>query len=182
MKSRTRLKGASLAGWLFADLAIVLSLVFLQSSIIGRGSVEVQESDQFTTTTLTPTAESETSITESTTGSVPGVSIRPCKIKFLSVPNLDDGQQILSNLENMIAKIPGCTDTDIDKVGVILVYAGNSDIRDDVVARENANRLCRSLYSTEAIDESTTYCEGFKNDGITSNYFDLTLFAYINRG
>jgi len=171
VKSRTRSKGASLAGWLFADLAIVLSLVFLQSSIVGKESVKVQESDQFTTTTLSPIVDSENSDS--------GVSISPCKIKFLSVPNLDDGQQILSNLENMIGEIPGCTD--VDQVGVILVYAGNSDIGDDVVARENADRLCSSLFSTGAIDEGTTYCEGFKNDGITSNYFDLTLFAYINR-
>lgn len=170
MKSRTRSRGASLAGWLFADLAIVLSLVFLQSSIVGGESVEIEEYEAPSTSTTTAETES---------GSGRGVSILACKVKFLSAPNLDDGYQIYSNLKD---KVSETTCANIDQFGVILVYAGNQDIGDDVIARGNADKVCDSLFSYwEAIDRKTTYCEGFKNDGITSNYFDLTLFPYIEQ-
>ncbi len=163
----TRTNSGSLAGWLFADLAIVLAIAFLQSSI---GPNDAQGAEKFaptTTAAATPQQNLET-----------GVSIEPCKVKFLRVTNLKNGEEIKSNLISEISKQTDCSSNDF--YGVVLIYAGNADTKNDEGAKTRALALCDSLFeSWDSMKRSSTYCEGLKDDSIDSTYFSLTLFPYV---
>lgn len=163
----SRTNSGSLAGWLFADLAIVLAIAFLQSSI-GSGDAQGDEGVAPTTTTTTaPLQDLET-----------GVSIEPCEVKLLRVTNLSKDEDIKSNLISAISNQTQCSASDF--YGVVLIFAGNADTDNDKAARARADALCESLFQTwGAIKRSSTYCQGYKNDSIASTLFDLTLFPYV---
>lgn len=164
---RSRSNSGSLAGWLFADLAIVLAIAFLQSSI-GSGDAQADDTSGETTTT--------TVVQPQDFGS--GVSIEPCVVKFLRVTNLSNDEEIKSNLISEISDQTTCLPDDF--FGVVLVFAGNSDTQNDEGARTRADALCESLFQTwDAMERTSTYCEGFKDDSIDSTFFGLRLFPYI---
>ena len=166
---RSRSSSGSLAGWLFADLAIVLAIAFLQSSI---GFSDALDDDGVLPeiTTTTTTAQSQYSET--------GVSIEPCKVKFLRVTNLSDDDEIKTDLISEISKQTKCSKNEF--YGVVLIYAGNADTQNDEGAKTRALALCDSLFqSWDAMNRSSTYCEGLKDDSIDSTYFSLTLFPYV---
>jgi len=166
-KKSSRTNSGSLAGWLFADLAIVLAIAFLQSSI-GSGDAQGDERvEPTTTTTAAPTQDLET-----------GVSIQPCEVKFLRVTNSNSDEDIKLNLISEISNQTKCSANDF--YGVVLIFAGNADTDNDKAARARAEALCESLFQTwDAINRSSTYCQGYKNDSIASTFFDLTLFPYV---
>jgi len=167
---RSRSSSGSLAGWLFADLAIVLAIAFLQSSIGFSDALDDDGVLPEITTTTTTTAQSQYSET--------GVSIEPCEIKFLRVPNLNNNEEIKANVISKISEQTNCSTEEF--YGVVLIFAGNADTNDNEGARARAGDLCESLFETwVAMKRLSTYCEGFKNDGIDSDYFNLTLFPYI---
>lgn len=165
---KSRSNSGSLAGWLFADLAIVLAIAFLQSSI-GSGDAPADDEvlRETTTTNTTQSQDLET-----------GVSIEPCKVKFLSVTNLNDDDEIKSDLIFEISKQTKCSANDF--YGVVLIYAGNADTQNDEGAKTRALALCDSLFNSwDSMSRSSTYCEGLKDDSIDSTYFSLTLFPYV---
>ena len=166
-KKSSRTNSGSLAGWLFADLAIVLAIAFLQSSI-GSGDAQGDERvEPTTTTTAAPMQDLET-----------GVSIQPCEVKFLRVTNSNSDEDIKLNLISEISNQTKCSANDF--YGVVLIFAGNADTDNDKAARARAEALCESLFQTwDAINRSSTYCQGYKNDSIASTFFDLTLFPYV---
>ena len=160
---------ASLAGWLFADLAIVLAIIFINGSIT-KGDVPPISDPPSTTTTIAGNIAA---------GTTAGVSIKPCRIEYLLVPDLDDDYAIKANLIQQISnQAPNC---ETEKhFGVVLVYAGNADTGDGKAAIARAESLCNSLYrSWDPVNRASTYCQGFKNDGVDSQYFHVTLFPYI---
>lgn len=164
---RSRSNSGSLAGWLFADLAIVLAIAFLQSSI---GAGDPPSDDTSGETTMT------TIVQPQDFGS--GVSIEPCVVKFLRVTNLGNDEEIKSNLISEISDQTTCLPDDF--FGVVLVFAGNADTQNDEGARARADALCESLFQTwDAMERTSTYCEGFKDDSIDSTFFGLRLFPYI---
>ena len=169
-KKSSRTNSGSLAGWLFADLAIVLAIAFLQSSI---GSGDAQGDERVaptTTTTAAPLQNLETGVS--------GVSIEPCEVKFLRVTNSNSDEDIKLNLISEISNQTQCSANDF--YGVVLIFAGNADTDNDKAARARAEALCESLFQTwDAINRSSTYCQGYKNDSIASTFFDLTLFPYV---
>ena len=132
---KSRSNSGSLAGWLFADLAIVLAIAFLQSSI-GSGDAPADDSSGETTTTTTVQLQDFGS----------GVSIEPCVVKFLRVTNLSNDKAIKSNLISEISDQTTCLPDDF--FGVVLVFAGNSDTQNDEGARTRADALCESLFQT----------------------------------
>ncbi len=163
----SRTNSGSLAGWLFADLAIVLAIAFLQSSI---GSGDAQGAEKFASTTTETSAPPQNLET--------GVSIEPCKVKSLPITNLNNGDEIKYNLIFEISKQTNCSSNDF--YGVVLIYAGNADTKNDGDAKTRALALCNSLFeSWDSMKRSSTYCEGLKNDSIDSTYFSLTLFPYV---
>ena len=125
---KSRSNSGSLAGWLFADLAIVLAIAFLQSSI-GSGDAPADDSSGETTTTTTVQLQDFGS----------GVSIEPCVVKFLRVTNLSNDEAIKSNLISEISDQTTCLPDDF--FGVVLVFAGNSDTQNDEGARTRADAL-----------------------------------------
>ena len=127
-KKSSRTNSGSLAGWLFADLAIVLAIAFLQSSI-GSGDAQGDERvEPTTTTTAAPTQDLET-----------GVSIQPCEVKFLRVTNSNSDEDIKLNLISEISNQTKCSANDF--YGVVLIFAGNADTDNDKAARARAEAL-----------------------------------------
>ena len=169
-RKKSQSNSASLAGWLFADLAIVLAIIFLHGSIT-EGDVPPVSDPAQTTTTI---AE------DISTGVTAGVSIKPCKIEYLLVPDLDNDSAIKANLIQQITSQASSCET-VKHFGVVLVFAGNADTLDGKAATARAESLCNSLYRSwdSAINGRFTYCQGFKHDGIDSQYFHVTLFPYI---
>ena len=132
-KKSSRTNSGSLAGWLFADLAIVLAIAFLQSSI-GSGDAQGDERvEPTTTTTAAPTQDLET-----------GVSIQTCEVKFLRVTNSNSDEDIKLNLISEISNQTKCSANDF--YGVVLIFAGNADTDNDKAARARAEALCESLF------------------------------------
>jgi hypothetical protein len=168
-RKKNQNNSASLAGWLFADLAIVLAIIFLHGSITVGDVPPVSDPAQ-TTTTI---AE------DISTGITDGVSIKPCKIEYLLVPDLTADDQIKSDLIQLIA-IQASNCATVKQYGVVLVYAGNADTGDGKAAKARAVSICDSLYRSWApvINRASTYCQGFKDDGVDSQYFHVTLFPY----
>lgn len=167
----SRSHSGSLAGWLFADLAIVLAIVFLSSSI---GSDDVLDDDVVSATTAATT----TTTTAQPQSLGTGVSINPCQIKFLRITNPSNNENIKLKLISEIKNQTKCLASDF--YGVVLIFAGNADTDNDEDARARADALCESLFQTwDAMNRSFTYCQGYKNDSIDSTYFDLTLFPYV---
>lgn len=99
----------SLAGWLFADLSIVLALIFMSSKL--QSSVLI---DDTTTTTTTPISEIETSY---------GVSVDPKEIT-VRISDPSNATQIFNEIE---AELKSRGVPENMKFGVVLIYAGVTD-------------------------------------------------------
>ena len=102
-------KTNSLAGWLFADLSIVLALIFMSSKL--QFSVP---SDETTTTTTMPISEIETSY---------GVSVDPKEIT-VRISDPGNATQIFNEIETKL-RSQGVPEN--MKFGVVLIYAGVTD-------------------------------------------------------
>lgn len=171
-RKRSRASSGSLAGWLFADLAIVLAIVFLQSSI-STGQPPVVDPPPSTDDTATTTVAEDLP-----PNSDSGVSIRPCEINNFPITNWSQLGNIVANLIERTNE-SGSTCQDVGEFGVVLVFAGAKDIG-GIEAKKNARKLCEILLSEwRAVGPTTTYCEGYKRDDQDPNYFNLTLFPYI---
>jgi hypothetical protein len=133
-------KTNSLAGWLFADLSIVLALIFMSSQL--QSSVSNGETIPTTTTTTLPTAEIAT---------IYGVSVDPKEIT-VRISDPSNAIQIFNEIEKEL-KSQGVPEN--LKFGVVLVYAG---VTDDSQDAEN-----------EARSRSTKIEESLKNWGRLTN-------------
>ena len=169
-RKKPRLNSGSLAGWLFADLAIVLAIVFLQSSIsTGQSEVASDSAEDTTTTSI---------LSDPSGNSDSGVSIRPCEISNFPIADFSQRSNIVAELVERIND-PGSTCPDVEEFGVVLVFAG-AEIIGGIEAKANARKLCELLLSEWAsVSQTSTYCEGYKRDDQDKNYYNLTLFPYI---
>lgn len=171
-RKRSRASSGSLAGWLFADLAIVLAIVFLQSSI-STGQPPVVDPPPSTDDTSTTTVAEDLS---PNFGS--GISISPCEIYNFPIADFSQRENIVANLIEQTNE-SASTCKYVEEFGVVLVFAGAKDIG-GIEAKKNARKLCEILLSEwRAVGQTTTYCQGYKNDDQFPSYFNLTLFPYI---
>ena len=121
----------SLAGWLFADLSIVLALIFMSSKL----ESSVSSSDTATSTT-TPISEIESSY---------GVSVDPQEIT-VRISDPSDATQIFNEIEAEL-KRQGVPES--MKFGVVLIYAGVTDESQDAEkkAQDRSEEIEESLES-----------------------------------
>ena len=111
---RGKRQNNSLAGWLFADLSIVLALIFMSSKLNFSASVPPPST---TTTSITTTTTSEIE-TENI-----GVSVE-AKVIIVRISNPGDATQIFDEIEAELRNqgVPAYM-----KFGVVLIYAGVTD-------------------------------------------------------
>jgi hypothetical protein len=128
MSHSNRRQNNYLAGWLFADLSIVLALVFMSSQI--RSLPEDLNLNLSTTTTTEVFGNS-------------GVSVKPIELIF-EMSSSSNSKQIVEELENAL------TDQGVSpivKFGVVLVLAGPSDRSPEAQssAQERSRQIARAL-------------------------------------
>ena len=121
----------SLAGWLFADLSIVLALIFMSSKL--QSSVSSGDTGTTKTTTI-PISEIETSY---------GVSVDPKEIT-VRIADPSDATQIFSEIE---AELRSQGVPENMKFGVVLIYAGVTDESQyaEIEARSRSAEIEKSL-------------------------------------
>jgi hypothetical protein len=128
MSHLNRRKNNSLAGWLFADLSIVLALVFMSSQM---SSAPADLTTEATTTTTTQVMSNS------------GVSVKPIELIF-EMSSGTDSLRIQAELESALAQ-KGISPN--IKFGVVLVLAGPSDSSQEAQssAQERSRQIARAL-------------------------------------
>ena len=129
MSHLNRRQTNSLAGWLFADLSIVLALVFMSSQM--RSAPVDLNTDVSTTTTTTEVLNNS------------GVSVEPIELIF-EISSSTDSLRIQAELESALTQ-KGISPT--IKFGVVLVLAGPSDSSQEAQssAQERSRQIARTL-------------------------------------
>ena len=113
-----------LAGWLFADVALVLAIAFLSSQVIG-GLNEDDESPATTTTTTTSTTLSSTATTLLETGQRGAVDVKEIVISGVCVSDPTSIALASQQVDKMLLNQGVSTDS---QFGVVLVYAGYREL------------------------------------------------------
>ena len=129
MSHLNRRQTNSLAGWLFADLSIVLALVFMSSQM--RSAPVDLTTDVSTTTTTTEVLNNS------------GVSVEPIELIF-EISSSTDSLRIQAELESALTQ-KGISPN--IKFGVVLVLAGPSDSSQEAQssAQERSRQIARTL-------------------------------------
>jgi hypothetical protein len=132
MSHLNRRQTNSLAGWLFADLSIVLALVFMSSQM--RSAPVDLATDVSTTTTTTTTTE---------VLSNSGVSVEPIELIF-EISSSTDSLRIQAELERALTQ-KGISPN--IRFGVVLVLAGPIDSSQEAQssAQERSRQIARAL-------------------------------------
>lgn len=137
---RGKRQNNSLAGWLFADLSLVLALIFMSSKLNFSDSVPPPST---TTTTIT------TTITTTTTSKIEtkkdGVSVNP-KVIIVRISNPDKAAQIFDEIK---AELKNQGVPEYIKFGVVLIYAGVTDDSQyaEKEAQDRSEKIEKSLKS-----------------------------------
>ena len=130
MSHLNRRQTNSLAGWLFADLSIVLALVFM-SSQIRSAPVDLITDVSATTTTTTEVLSNS------------GVSVEPIELIF-EISSSTDSLRIQAELERALTQ-KGISPN--IRFGVVLVLAGPIDSSQEAQssAQERSRQIARAL-------------------------------------
>ena len=130
MSHSNRRQNNSLAGWLFADLSIVLALVFMSSQM--RSAPVDLTTDVSATSTTTTEVLSDS-----------GVSVEPIELIF-EISSSTDSLRIQAELESALTQ-KGISPN--IKFGVVLVLAGPSDSSQEAQssAQERSRQIARTL-------------------------------------
>jgi hypothetical protein len=168
-----------LVGWLFADVALVLMIVFSGSKIIVPSTI--------TTTTTTTTSTSSTTSTTSTlppATTVPegGVKLEAIETGAIAIGS-EPGDGVASRLdERLTGLLEAGTISEVpDKVGVVLVYGG---ARTDGNVNKAKERACQVrdalLREWSRIDEGRVYFKCFHDLNIENGFVAFSLFPIID--
>ena len=130
MSKQIRRQNNSLAGWLFADLSIVLALVFMSSQMRSTPD-DLPNESSITTTTINQNAASS------------GVSVEPIELIF-ELSSILSPSQVQAKLEDALAKKGVPTGM---KFGVVLILAGVTDSSPEAqeVAQKKSKEIERAL-------------------------------------
>jgi hypothetical protein len=167
-----------LVGWLFADVALVLMIVFSGSKII------------VPTTTTTTTTATSTSSSTSTTSTLPpatsvpegGVELEAIETGAIAIGS-KPGDGVASRLDERLTELleAGAISEVPDKVGVVLVYGG---ARTDGNVNRAKKRACQVrdalLREWSRIDEGRVYFKCFHDLNIENGFVAFSLFPIID--
>lgn len=117
---------ASLAGWLFADLSLVLAILFIGSTI-----TEADNDSAPTTTTIAP---------ENVEGN--SLNVNPIKVT-VSISNPDNQAEVQTKLESALKAVEKLTSS--TKFGVVIVHGGTGGDLELADAKNRAARIATAL-------------------------------------
>lgn len=168
----------SLVGWLFADVALVLMIVFAGSNV-SVPSITTTISPATTTTTA---LSSETTIAPSTTVLEGGVQLEALETGALSI-GLTPGDGVVQRLEERLEVLleSGFLSEVPESFGVILIYAGARTAADVSAAKERAC-LVRDVLLAEwlRIEEDRVYFKCFHDLNLENGFVKFSLFPIID--
>lgn len=171
-RSRTPIEmSGALVGWLFADVAIVLMIVFAGTRVVVSSS---------TPTTTTSSTISATAV--STTVPRGGVELEALETGAITI-GLVPGDGVAARLEDRLNKleVDGVVAVAPEKVGVILIYAGARTDGDVVKAKERACLVREALLRNWArIDEGRVYFKCFHDLNLENGFVKFSLFPIID--
>lgn len=172
-RRRTEISGA-LVGWLFADIAIVLMVVFAGTRVVLPGS---------TTTTSSSTSTTSTTVAiPSTSVSPGGVRLEALEIGAVSIGSVT-GSGVASRLEQRLAALEtsGALTAVPEKIGVILVYAGAATDGNVARAKERACLVRDALLREwSRIEEGRVYFKCFHDLNLENGFVKFSLFPIID--
>lgn len=168
----------SLVGWLFADVALVLMIVFAGSNV----SMPSTTTTTSPTTTTTTAPSSETTIAPSTTVLEGGVQLEALETGALSI-GLTPGDGVVQRLEERLEVLveDGFLSEIPESFGVILIYAGARTDADVSAAKERAC-LVRDVLLVEwlRIEEGRVYFKCFHDLNLENGFVKFSLFPIID--
>ena len=170
-----------LVGWLFADVALVLMIVFSGSKIIVPTT---------TTTTTSSSSSSSSSSSTSTTSTLPpatsvpegGVELEAIETGAMEI-GTDPGDGVASRLDERLAELleAGAISEVPDKVGVVLVYGG---ARTDGNVNRAKERACQVrdalLREWGRVDEGRVYFKCFHDLNVENGFVAFSLFPIVD--
>jgi len=170
----------ALVGWLFADVAIVLMIVFAGTRVVVPSSVPTTTTSTTTTTTTSTTVASTT--VPSTTVPPGGVELEALETGAVAIGSVP-GDGVAARLEDrlngvvkvrVVAAVP-------EKVGVILIYAGARTDGNVVKAKERACLVREALLRDwSRIDEGRVYFKCFHDLNLENGFVKFSLFPIID--
>ena len=128
----------SLAGWLFADIALVLAIAFLSSKVVGRSPADAAPSRTTTTTTTSNTSQPESA----------GASVREIILPEVCI---SDPASLIAAYPKVETKLREAKQSPTAKFSVLLIYAGYrgaSADQDPLVLQDEAKERARVLRDT----------------------------------
>ena len=137
-----------LAGWLFADIALVLALAFLSSKVVGRNSVDAAPRGTTTTTTTTTTQPPASATSQQKSTEASGASVREITLSEVCI---SDPDSLIAAYPKVEAKLREKNESPTAKFSVLLIYAGYggaSSDQDPLVLQDEAKERARVLRDT----------------------------------
>lgn len=170
----------SLVGWLFADVALVLMIVFAGSNVSLPSTPTTTSPTTTTTTTTAPTPE--TTIAPSTTVLEGGVQLEALETGALSI-GLMPGDGVVQRLEERLDDLvdSGFLSEIPESFGVILIYAG-ARTDGDVTAAKKRACLVQDALLVEwlRIEEGRVYFKCFHDLNLENGFVKFSLFPIID--
>lgn len=182
MRRRRRLieMSGALVGWLFADVAIVLMIVFAGTRVVIPSSLPTTTTST-TTTTTTSTTVASTTVPSST---IPpgGVELEALETGAITIGSIP-GDGVAARLEDRLneLEVDGVVTAVPGKVGVILIYAGARTDGNVVEAKERACLVREALLREwSRIDEGRVYFKCFHDLNLENDFVKFSLFPIID--
>lgn len=170
----------SLVGWLFADVALVLMIVFAGSNVSVPTTTTSSSSSTSTTTTTLPS--SETTVAPSTTVLEGGVQLEALETGALAI-GLTPGDGVVQRLEARLEDLieSGFLSETPERFGVILIYAGAKTDGDVSAAKERACLVRDALLQDwMRIEEGRVYFKCFHDLNLENDFVKFSLFPIID--
>ena len=178
-----RPSAGALAGWLFADLALVLAFVFLDSTTAGLAGSGGAGTDAPAASTTVVTTTSTTSTTTTTTVAGPTTTVgggggaRPEPYTVTVRASADEPPgTLIARLERELAGTDAAKEPEDGVYLVVIVHGGSRG-----VARPVGNRLSKWVADTletnwSRVVEGTTYFTTGDNNSVAPGFVVLSLF------
>ena len=166
---------ASLAGWLFADLSLVLAILFISSTITR------EEREPATSPTSTPATTTTDSSTTTTTAPVNSegnsLNVDPIKV-IVSISDPDNELAVQKSLESALRSIRKLKKS--TRFGVVIVHGGTGGDPDLSGGKNRATRAAESLNTWDRLTTKRWVSGDQAFQGLRTNQYQFTLLEDLS--
>lgn len=165
----------TLVGWLFADLALVLMIVFASTSV--TASTTTTTSSSTTSSTTTTTAE----VTTTTGVEQGGVELQAIETEAIDIGD-PVGSGVVEQLEQRLSEMSSSGSISMvpKQIGVILVYAGARTDGDVTRAKQRACLVRDALLREwDRIQSGRVYFKCFHDLKLENGLVEFSLFPIL---